>query len=151
MERTLPYSWYVDPEILRREQERIFGPAWQYAGHTGEAPEPGTFFAARAGLTPVVVTRARDGELRAFLNVCRHRGHQVVAGAGKRETLQCPYHAWTYGLDGRLIGAPHMDDVPGFDKADYPLQPVNLGLWEGFIFVNLDDGEARLRSETTAR
>src|SRR5205809_648622 len=74
MERTLPYSWYVDPEILRREHERIFRSAWQYAGHAGEAPEPGTYFATRAGRTPVVVTRARDGELRAFLNVCRHRG-----------------------------------------------------------------------------
>jgi phenylpropionate dioxygenase-like ring-hydroxylating dioxygenase large terminal subunit len=102
MERTLPYSWYVGPEILRREQEQIFRSAWQYAGHVGEAPEPGTFFAARAGRMPVVVTRARDGELRAFLNVCRHRGFPVVEGAGKRETLQCPYHAWTYGLDGSL-------------------------------------------------
>jgi len=82
MEETLPYSWYVDPEILRREQERIFRSAWQYAGHTGEAPEPGTFFTTQAGRTPVVVTRARDGELRAFLNVCRHRGFPLAEGSG---------------------------------------------------------------------
>src|SRR2546429_9352057 len=105
MEKTVPYSWYVDPEILRREQEQIFRSAWQYAGHAGEAAAPGTFFATRAGRTPVVVTRARDGELRAFLNVCRHRGFPVAEGSGKRETLQCPYHAWTYGLDGALRAA----------------------------------------------
>jgi len=121
MERTLPYSWYVDPEILRREHERIFRSAWQYAGHTGEAPEPGTFFAARAGRTPVVVTRARDGELRAFLNVCRHRGHQVVEGAGRRETLQCPYHAWTYGLDGSLRAAPRAEELADFDQSELGL------------------------------
>ncbi len=97
MEETLPYSWYSDPEILRLEQERLFRRAWQYAGHTGELPEPGTYMTTRAGGTPVLVTRARDGELRAFLNVCRHRGFPVADGAGSRETIQCPYHAWTYG------------------------------------------------------
>ena len=136
MERTLPYSWYVDPEILRREQERIFRPAWQYAGHTGEAPEPGTFFTARAGRTPVVVTRARDGELRAFLNVCRHRGHQVAAGAGKRETLQCPYHAWTYGLDGSLRSAPRAEELADFDRGELGLCHVAVDTWGPFVFVN---------------
>ena len=84
MEKTLPYSWYTDPAVLEREQERIFRSAWQYAGHTGEAPEPGTFFTTRAGRTPVLVTRARDGELRAFLNVCRHCGSVLVEGTGRR-------------------------------------------------------------------
>jgi Rieske 2Fe-2S family protein len=138
MERSLPWAWYADPDVLRREGERIFARAWQYAGHTGQIGETG-FFASSAGQIPVVVTRARDGELRAFLNVCRHRGHIVASGSGSRESLQCPYHAWTYGLDGRLVGAPHMDDVPGFDKADYSLHRVNLGVWEGFIFVNLTE------------
>jgi phenylpropionate dioxygenase-like ring-hydroxylating dioxygenase large terminal subunit len=92
VEHTLPYSWYSDPEILRREQAQIFRSAWQYAGHLGQLPEPGTFFTGRAGRMPVVVTRARDGELRAFLNVCRHRGFPVASGEGRRETLQCPYH-----------------------------------------------------------
>jgi choline monooxygenase len=137
MERTLPYSWYVDPEILRREQKRIFRSAWQYAGHTGEAPEPGTFFAARAGSTPVVVTRARDGELRAFLNVCRHRGHQVVEGTGKRETLQCPYHAWTYGLDGSLRSAPRADELADLDRGELGLCPVAVDAWGPFVFVNI--------------
>ncbi len=136
MERTLPYSWYVDPEILRREHERIFRSAWQYAGHAGEAPEPGTYFASRAGRTPVVVTRARDGELRAFLNVCRHRGHPVVEGAGKRETLQCPYHAWTYGLDGSLRTAPRAEELADFDQGDLGLCRVAVDTWGPFVFVN---------------
>ncbi|HZA38904.1 MAG TPA: aromatic ring-hydroxylating dioxygenase subunit alpha, partial [Candidatus Baltobacteraceae bacterium] len=85
-------------------------------------------------------------------NVCRHRGTRLCEEKnGHLSAIQCPYHAWTYALDGRLIGAPHMDEVPGFDKADFPLHPVNLGLWEGFIFVNLADGGTRLRSEATAR
>jgi choline monooxygenase len=136
MEPTLPYSWYADPEILRREQERIFRSAWQYVGHTGEAPEPGTFFAARAGRTPVAITRARDGELRAFLNVCRHRGFPVVEGAGRRETLQCPYHAWTYNLDGSLRSAPRAEELEGSDMGELGLCRVAVDTWGPFVFVN---------------
>jgi phenylpropionate dioxygenase-like ring-hydroxylating dioxygenase large terminal subunit len=136
MEETLPYNWYVDPEILHREQERIFRPAWQYAGHVGEVPAPGTFFATRSGRTPVVVTRARDGELRAFVNVCRHRGFQVVEGAGRRETLQCPYHAWTYGLDGALRTAPRAEELADFDRGELGLRPVAVDMWGPFVFVN---------------
>jgi carnitine monooxygenase subunit len=89
VERTLPWTWYADPEVLRREGERIFARTWQYVGHTGQVADGG-FFAATAGQIPIVVTRARDGQLRAFLNVCRHRRHVVANGSGTRETLQCP-------------------------------------------------------------
>src|SRR3954449_4100262 len=136
MEETLPYSWYVDPAILRREQERIFRSAWQYAGHTGEAPGPGTFFTTQAGRTPIVVTRARDGELRGFLNVCRHRGFPLAEGSGRRETLQCPYHAWTYGLDGSLRSAPRSDELDDFPREELGLCPVAVGTWGPFVFVN---------------
>jgi choline monooxygenase len=136
VQRTLPYSWYSDPEILRREQERIFRPSWQYAGHLGELPEPGTFLATRAGQMPIVVTRARDGVLRAFLNVCRHRGFAVAEGSGRRETLQCPYHAWTYGLDGGLRAAPRSDEEPDFAEAELGLVPAAVGTWGPFLFVN---------------
>ncbi|HXY81781.1 MAG TPA: aromatic ring-hydroxylating dioxygenase subunit alpha [Gaiellaceae bacterium] len=136
MEHTLPYSWYSNPEILRREQRRIFRSAWQYAGHLGQLPEKGTFFTGRAGRIPVVVTRARDGELRAFLNVCRHRGFPVAAGEGKRETLQCPYHAWTYGLDGSLRAAPRSEEDPAFCKDELALVPAAVDTWGPFIFVN---------------
>src|SRR6185369_17998480 len=91
-----------------------------------------------AGRTPVVVTRARDGELRAFLNVCRHRGFPVVEGAGKRETLQCPYHAWTYNLDGSLRTAPRSDEEPHFPKDELGLRSVAVGTWGPFVFVNAD-------------
>ena len=137
METTLPYSWYTDPEILRQEQERIFLPAWQYVGHTGQLARPG-YFTAEVGPTPVVVTRDRDGVLRGFVNVCRHRGHIVVDGQGGRETLQCPYHAWTYGLDGSLRRAPRSEREPGFDPSDFSLLPVAVDTWGSFVFVNPD-------------
>ena len=136
MEHTLPYRWYVDADILSREQERIFRSAWQYAGHLGEVPEPGTYTSTRAGRAPVVLTRARDGELRAFLNVCRHRGFPLVEGPGKRETIQCPYHAWTYGLDGSLSAAPRSDEEPDFDRAGLGLCRVAVDTWGPFVFVN---------------
>jgi choline monooxygenase len=137
VEKTLPYSWYVDPEVLQLEQDRIFRSAWQYAGHTGEAPEPGSYFTTRAGRTPVLVTRARDGELRAFLNVCRHRGFPVAEGAGRRETIQCPYHAWTYGLDGSLRAAPRSEEEPHFPQDELGLCRVAVDTWGPFLFVNV--------------
>jgi len=136
VERTLPWSWYSDAEVLRLEQERIFRRAWQYVGHTRQAAGPGSFFTAFAGHVPVVVTRARDGELRAFLNVCRHRGSTVAEGSGRRETLQCRYHAWTYELDGRLRAAPRSDREPEFDADDLSLVPLRIDTWGPLVFVN---------------
>jgi choline monooxygenase len=145
MQRTLPWSWYGDEAILRREHERVFGHAWQYVGHTGQAGEPGTFFTATAGRIPVVVTRAGDGELRALANVCRHRGFAVADGAGKRETLQCRYHAWTYDLEGRLRAAPRSERETGFDAEELSLQPLAVDTWGPFVFVNPDRDAAPLR------
>ena len=133
----MPWTWYADPEVLRLEGERIFARTWQYVGHAGQVAEGG-FFAASAGQIPVVVTRARDGRLRAFLNVCRHRGHVVANGSGTRETLQCPYHAWTYGLDGRLRAAPRSDREPGFDAEELGLVEIGVDTWGPFVFVNPD-------------
>ena len=144
MEKTLPWSWYADPEILRREGARIFARSWQYVGHAGEVAEEGSFFAAVAGQIPVVVTRARDGELRAFVNVCRHRGHVVASGSGERETLQCPYHAWTYGLDGTLRAAPRSEREPGFEPGELSLQAIAVDTWGPFVFVNPEAGAAPL-------
>ncbi|HEX5174430.1 MAG TPA: aromatic ring-hydroxylating dioxygenase subunit alpha [Gaiellaceae bacterium] len=136
MEKTLPYGWYTDPEILRREQERIFCPAWQYVGHTGQLATPG-YFATRVGRTPVVVTRDRDGVLRGLVNVCRHRGFTVAEGEQSRETLQCPYHAWTYGLDGRLRKAPRSEEEPDFPQDELCLLPVAVDTWGPFVFANV--------------
>jgi len=135
MERTLPYAWYTDPEILRREQERIFRSSWQYVGHTGQLAQPG-YFACELGRTPVVVTRDRDGVIRGFLNVCRHRGFPLAEGEACRETLQCPYHAWTYGLDGRLRAAPRSEEEPAFPRDELELVPVAVGTWGPFVFAN---------------
>jgi len=136
VERTLPWAWYADPDVLRREGERIFARTWQYVGHSGQVATNGSFFASAAGQIPVVVTRARDGGLRAFVNVCRHRGHVLASGAGRRETLQCPYHAWTYGLDGALRAAPRSDREPGFELGELGLRAVQVDTWGPFVFVN---------------
>jgi phenylpropionate dioxygenase-like ring-hydroxylating dioxygenase large terminal subunit len=151
--KTLPQRYFVLPEIFAQEQERIFSKQWVLVGHQSGIAQAGEYFISKVADESLIVVRDKRGEIRGFYNVCRHRGSRLVENRKGQlsAAIQCPYHAWTYGLDGRLIGAPHMDDVPGFDKADYPLHSVNLGLWEGFIFVNLDSEEARLRSEATAR
>jgi nitrite reductase/ring-hydroxylating ferredoxin subunit len=135
MSETNPWTWYSDPRVLRLERERIFRSAWHYVCHAGRLPEPSSYFACNTGGVPTVLVRDQDGELRAFLNVCRHRGAEIVAGEGRRETLQCPYHAWTYGLDGRLRSAPRSDET---DLGDLRLFPLRLEAWGPFLFVNAD-------------
>ena len=135
---TLPAHWYSDRDVWALEKERIFRRTWQYAGHSGEVERPGDFFTCLAGHVPVVVTRDRTGQLRGFVNVCRHRAHLVAQGSGHRESLQCPYHAWTYGLDGTLRAAPRSDREPGFDPSAFSLLPVRVEEWGSFLFVNAD-------------
>jgi choline monooxygenase len=142
--RSLPWSWYSDPAVHRLEQERIFRRLWQYVGHTAQVPEPGSFMARHAGGIPVLVVRGRDGELRAFLNVCRHRGSLLAEGEGTRASIQCPYHAWTYDLDGSLRRAPRADREPGFDPSDLGLVPLALETWGPLVFVNPDRDAAPL-------
>jgi phenylpropionate dioxygenase-like ring-hydroxylating dioxygenase large terminal subunit len=144
MTDTLPYRWYTDPEVFEQERERLFARTWQYAGHLGELAEPGSYFTLRAGEVPLVVVRDREGELRAFVNVCRHRGAEVVSGAGRCTTLQCHYHAWTYGLDGALRAAPRSEDDPDFDRDQLGLRPAQVDTWGPFVFVNADAGAAPL-------
>jgi choline monooxygenase len=136
--RTIPYAWYADEATLRVEHERVFARFWQYAARADQLAAPGSFVATRAGHVPVVVVRARDGELRAFVNVCRHRGSLLCEGEGRRETIQCPYHAWTYDLDGSLRAAPRSDREPGFDPEGLALLPVAVDAWGPFVFVNPD-------------
>ena len=136
---TLPWSWYTDPAVLRLEQERIFRRFWQYVGHAGDIAEPGSFAATRVGDVPVVLVRDEKGTLRALVNICRHRGSIVCEGSGKRATLQCPYHAWTYGLDGRLIAAPRSEREGGIEREELRLVPLRLETWGPLVFVNPDD------------
>jgi choline monooxygenase len=141
---TLPAEWYADPAIQRLENERIFARAWQYAGRAELAAEPGDFFATFAGQIPIVVVRDLEGVLRGFVNVCRHRGHLVADGCGNRKALQCPYHAWTYDLDGTLRRAPRSEREPDFDKSSFSLLPVSVGKWGPLVFVNPDPEAAPL-------
>ena len=134
--RSLPWTWYTDEEQLGRERELVFASAWQYVGPAGLVAEPGSYAAAQAAHVPVVLVRDGQGELRAFLNVCRHRGHPVAEGAGRRSTLQCRYHGWTYGLDGALRAAPRSDREPGFDADGISLRPVSVDTWGPLVFVN---------------
>jgi phenylpropionate dioxygenase-like ring-hydroxylating dioxygenase large terminal subunit len=135
---TLPMAWYRDEEMLERERDRIFVSAWQYAGRAELVAEPGQYFSCFAAHVPIVVTRDRSGSLHGFVNVCRHRGHLVADGAGKRETLQCPYHAWTYGLDGCLRAAPRVEREDSFDFSQLSLLPVQVELFGPLVFVNPD-------------
>ena len=135
---TLPASWYSDEAVYALERERVFAGSWTYAGPTEWVRDPGSFFASQVGHVPVALVRGADGTLRGFVNVCRHRGHLVVQGAGCRETLQCPYHAWTYDLDGSLRNAPRGGREPGFDPSGFSLLPVSVGTWGPFVFVNPD-------------
>jgi len=145
--RTLPYDWYSDPAVLRLERDRIFRRAWQYAGRVDQVAEPGSFFTCDLGGIPIVVVRDEQGGLRAFLNVCRHRGSLVCEGEGKRASLQCPYHAWTYGLDGSLRAAPRSDRELDFDASRLGLRPASVEPWGPFVFVS-PDAEALPLTET---
>jgi choline monooxygenase len=133
---TLPATWYVDPSTYAREQQRIFRRSWQYAGMAENLAQPGDFMTCLAGDVPIVVVR--EGiNLRAFINVCRHRGAELVrAPSGRAATLQCHYHAWTYNLDGSLHAAPGAKDEPGFEHCAYSLVPARVETWGPFVFVN---------------
>jgi len=145
--QTLPASWYTDPALYARERERIFRHTWQYVGLTEQLASPGDFFTATVGEVPVVVVKGKDEQIRAFANVCRHRGAIVVREeSGHRTSLQCHYHAWTYRLDGMLLSAPGMKDETGFDKTCYRLPALGCETWGPFIFVNPDPAQAQAYS-----
>jgi phenylpropionate dioxygenase-like ring-hydroxylating dioxygenase large terminal subunit len=135
---TLPTSWYTDPEFLKIEREAIFARSWQYAGHTSRVQETGDYFTCMAGHIPIVVLRDTEGQVRAFLNACRHRGYKIAEGEGCRQSLQCHYHGWTYGLDGRLRAAPRSEREPAFDASGISLIPIRCETWGPLIFVNPD-------------
>lgn len=156
--KSLPQKYFVSSDIFAEEQRRIFSRHWTLVGHQSAIAKPGDFLVAEISGESIIVVRDKD-EIRAFYNVCRHRGARLCEPqadegetSGHFSAIQCPYHAWTYSFEGELLGAPNMDAVPGFNKSDYPLVSTNVGTWEGFIFVNLANGDpTRLHSEATAR
>ena len=138
---TMPREYYTSPDILAEEHARLFPRMWHCTGRASSLSKPGDFIVRDVAGESLIIVRGRDGQLRALFNVCRHRGTRICRETSGQfsETIQCPYHAWTYGIDGRLIGAPHMNEVPGFDKKDFPLHSAAVAEWEGFVFVNIDD------------
>ncbi|MGW8376629.1 aromatic ring-hydroxylating dioxygenase subunit alpha [Streptomyces sp. ODS28] len=136
---TLPGHCYTDPEVFRQEQEKIFESLWFCAVRSADLATPGAFRTVQVGRESVLVTRNRKGELRAFLNVCRHRGARLCTeeSGQVRRALQCPYHAWTYDLDGRLAAAPNLGGMPDVDRDEYGLRAVSLREWLGYAWVCL--------------
>ena len=142
---TLPAWCYTDPAFYRREVERIFLKVWNFVGRADLIPNRGDYMAFDFAGVPVALVRGESG-IRAFVNSCRHRGTRILDGEGTCAALRCPYHSWTYGLDGRLEVAPQMEDTKGFDKRDYPLVPIRLEQWDGFLFINFDPAAPSLAS-----
>ncbi len=144
LEATLPGASYCDPGVLEREWERVFQRSWLCAGREERAAAPGEYFTLTVGQESVLVVRDREGRLRAFYNVCRHRGARLCpAEEGRlKGAVSCAYHAWTYALDGRLIGTPHLAAGEAFPREDFSLVPVGLETWGGFIFINLEGERA---------
>ena len=141
--RTLEARWYVSSDIFAREAERIFSRSWICAGRAEDFARPGAFRTIDVAGENLIVTSDRTGNLHAFYNLCRHRGTRLCTQERGTfsGTIQCPYHAWTYGLDGTLQTARNMEGVEHFDTADYPLKAAFVARWEGFVFVSLDPGE----------
>jgi choline monooxygenase len=147
--QTLASRFYTDPALLETEKAKVFLRTWQLVGtlaqscgETGGIPrtiaDPETFFTADLAGEPIVVVRDKEGMLRAFSNVCRHRAGPIAQGSGCKNALRCGYHGWTYALDGRLIGTPDVEGVEFFDRSTMGMVPIRLETWEQFIFVNFD-------------
>jgi phenylpropionate dioxygenase-like ring-hydroxylating dioxygenase large terminal subunit len=134
----LPPELYRRADVLELERERIFARDWLCAGLAADIPSPGDYLTHAINDQPVFVVRGHDGQIRGFSNVCLHRMMRLVEGRGSCRTIVCPYHAWSYDLGGRLVGAPHMKDVAGFLPADHRLPGVRTEVWEGWIYVTLD-------------
>src|SRR5438105_15194151 len=128
---TIPAPWYVDPRIAELEARTVFSKTWQLIGRTDQVEKPGQFVSSTIAGEPIVVVRGADGVLRAFYNVCRHHAAAVVTEeAGCAQLLRCPYHGWTYGLDGALKGAPEFTGVETFNPGQNGLLPVRVEAWE---------------------
>jgi Rieske 2Fe-2S family protein len=143
---TLPARYYTNPSIFAEELERFFCQGWFCAGRADQIPDAGDFFLREIAGESIIVNRDQSGAVRAFYNVCRHRGTRICTTAeGKFPgRIQCPYHGWTYGLDGRLIGAPHMENLP---REDYPLNSVFCDAWDGHLFISLDPNAPPLSAQ----
>ncbi len=135
--KSLPPATYHSSRILKLEREHLFRKEWICLGRTAEIPQQGDFLCRDIVNAPVFVVRQRDDSVKAFANVCVHRSSRLLSGTGHVSRISCPYHSWTYELDGQLIGAPFMDKTPGFDVANHKLKELACETWQGFIYVSL--------------
>lgn len=136
--------FYIEPAIYAAEVESVMRSGWISIGRLDQLTRPGDFFSYDLLDEPLVAVRDKSGEIHVMSRVCRHRGFQIVEGAGNANAFQCRYHLWTYGLDGRLLGAPEMERAAGFDRSQCRLPSVHHEIWQGWIFVNLDSRAAPL-------
>lgn len=139
---TLDARYYTDPAIFAKEREGLLARTWQFSGHESQVSNAGDYFAFEIAGESLFCIRGRDGNLRAFYNVCQHRAHELVSGSGTTRVVVCPYHAWTYELSGELRAGPNTKSVPGFDRSKICLTPVRVESFHGYIFVNLDPNAA---------
>jgi Rieske 2Fe-2S family protein len=137
--KTLPRKYYTSQDVYQAETRNVFFERWIYAGREGSLTGPGSYFLCEIESESVILLRDSEGEILAHHNVCRHRGTRLLTEPKGQlpKSIQCIYHAWTYALDGTLIGAPFMDEVESFCADDYPLKSVSVATWEGCIFINL--------------
>ena len=142
---TPPFSWYSDPRILELEHRAVFSRSWQMVGRADQLREPGQYITCEIAGERLLVVRGSDGILRGFFNVCRHHAAAVMTqGEGKAENLRCPYHGWTYNLEGELVLTPEFGGVENFDRAANGLVPIQTGVSNNWVFVNLNSGDPTL-------
>ena len=142
---TIPARYYLDADILQQEKEAIFYRNWWYAGHQSQLAEAGCYLTVQVCDQNIIVIRDKSGELNAYYNVCQHRGHELLFGSGKVRTITCPYHAWSYGFDGELKAARNTDKMVDFDKCKFSLKSVQVEVFCGLVFVNLDPAAESLK------
>jgi len=135
---TIPARYYLDSDIYQREKEAVFYRNWWYVGHHSQLAESGCYLTVQVCEQNIIVIRDNSGELRAYYNVCQHRGHELLIGNGKVRTITCPYHAWSYGFDGELKAARNTEKLVDFDKCQFALKPVQVEVFCGLLFINLD-------------
>ena len=142
---TPPSSWYTDPRILELEQKTVLSQSWQFVGRTNQLGDPGNYITCDVAGEPIVVVVGNDNVPRGFFNVCRHHAAAVMTKSeGRTENLRCPYHGWTYNLEGALILTPEFGGVANFDRAANGLVPVQTAVWQNWVFVKLDAGNPSL-------
>jgi phenylpropionate dioxygenase-like ring-hydroxylating dioxygenase large terminal subunit len=141
---TMPPAIYTEPEFLDFERRAIFAKEWLCVGRASRIPNVGDYFTTIVNEEQIIVSRAKDGEVKAFSSICQHRGMQIAEGEGNCSKFTCPYHLWSYDLTGRLLGAPAMERTADFNKKEFPLPALKVELWQGFVFVHFDPDAAPL-------